>query len=383
MLALLGGTTAAVTTGLPSYAAGRGSDDLEPGGAFDRFVAAQAASDAFSGTVLLTRHGRPVLVRSYGLADKQRSVPNRPDTRFALASVTKLFTAVAVAQLAQQGKVAYGATVGEYLSGFPAAIAGKVTIHQLLTHSSGLGDFFQAPDFWTKSPTWSSREAVMDGITEIVRQSPLIAEPGTRWSYSNSGYHLLGEIIAQASGQSYYDFVRDQVFRRAGLAGTGFFTRPQRLADPRIARPYALQPSGSRIDVAKDLMFIGTPSGDAFSTGADLDRFITALFRARLLDPAFTQLAVSGKLPLPPPPPSSPPPPGNPGAKPPITFQAYGPTVGLVDGHSVIGHGGGSPSASTFVEHYPDLGWTAVILSNYGDATLPLVSLVRRLITAL
>ncbi|TDD48741.1 class A beta-lactamase-related serine hydrolase [Kribbella antibiotica] len=380
MLTLLGGTTAALATGLPSYGGRPRADDLEPGGAFDRFVAAQAASDAFSGTVVLTHHGRPVLARSYGLADKRRSVPNGPNTRFALASVTKLFTAVAVARLAQQGKVSYNATVGEFLSGFPAAIAGKVRVHQLLTHSSGIGDFFQSPGFWEKAATWTSREAVMDGITDLVRQSPPGFEPGTSWSYSNSGYHLLGEIIAQASGQSYYDFVRDQVFGQARLTGTGFFTKPQRLADARIARPYVLQPSGERIDVAQDLMFIGTPSGDAFSTCADLDRFLTALFKAKLLEPAFTQLTVSGKLPLPPPPPAPGGPP--PGAKPPITFQAYGPLVSLVDGYSAIGHGGGSPSASTSVEHYPDLGWTAVILSNYGDAIRPVVSLARRLILA-
>ncbi|MDX6283020.1 MAG: hypothetical protein QOH03_4091, partial [Kribbellaceae bacterium] len=209
MLTLLGGTTAVLATGLPSsadQAGGRMSDDLLPGGAFDRFVAAQAAAGTFSGSVLLTRRGRPVLARSYGMADKQRSVPNGPGTRFALASVTKLFTATAVAQLAQQGKLAYGATVGEYLTGFPAAIAGKVSIHHLLTHTSGLGDYHQAPGFWEKAATWTSRAAVMDGITDFIRQSALIAVPGVSWNYSNSGYHLLGAIVAQASGQSYYDY---------------------------------------------------------------------------------------------------------------------------------------------------------------------------------
>ncbi|WP_203591120.1 serine hydrolase domain-containing protein [Streptomyces sp. SID13031] len=385
MLSLLGGTTAVLATGLPSYADAAGDrvpDDLLPGGAFDRFVAAQAAADAFSGSVLLTHRGRPVLARSYGKADKQRSVPNGPGTRFALASVTKLFTAVAIAQLAQQRKVAYGATVGEYLAGFPAAIAGKVSIHHLLTHTSGLGDYHQTPGFWEKAATWTSRDAVMDGITEFIRQSALIAVPGVSWNYSNSGYHLLGAIVAQASGQSYYDYVSEHVFRRAGMVGTGFYTRPQRLADPRIARPYTLQPSGERVDIAKDLLYVGTPSGDAFATCADLDRFANALSGAKLLDPAFTQLTVSGKLPLPPPL-GPPPPPPPPTTTPPTMFQGYGPLVGLVNGRSVVGHGGGSPSASTSVETYPDLGWNAVVLSNYGEAARPIVTLAHRIITAL
>jgi CubicO group peptidase (beta-lactamase class C family) len=287
--------------------------------------------------------------------------------------------------LAQQGKVAYGATVGEYLTGFPAAIAGKVSIHHLLTHTSGLGDYHQTPGFWEKAATWTSRDAVMDGITEVIRQSSLIAVPGVSWNYSNSGYHLLGAIVAQASGQSYYDYVSEQIFRRAGMVGTGFYTRPQRLADSSIARPYALQPSGERVDIAKDLLYVGTPAGDAFATCTDLDRFMTALFKAKLLDPAFTQLTVSGKLPLPPPsqlPGTPPPPPLPPGTKPPVMFQYYGPIGGLLNGRSTVGHGGGSPSASTSVEHYPDVGWTAVILSNYGEsATLPIVALARRLIT--
>ncbi|WP_328334532.1 beta-lactamase family protein [Kribbella sp. NBC_00382] len=381
MLTLLGGTAAVLTTGLPSSAGSRVPDDLLPGGAFDRFVAAQAAAGAFSGSLLLTRRGHPVLARSYGMTDKQRAVPNGPGTRFALASVTKLFTATAIAQLAQQRKLAYGATVGEYLTGFPAAIAGKVSIHHLLTHTSGLGDYQQTPGFWDKAATWTSRTAVMDGITDFIRQSALLAAPGTSWNYSNSGYHLLGEIVAKASGQSYYDYVSEHVFRRAGLLGTGFYTRPQRLADSTIARPYELQPSGEHVDIAKSLLYVGTPAGDAFSTCADLARFANALSGAKLLDPAFTQLTLSGKVPLPPP--VGPPPPQQPPVTPATLFQGYGPMVGLVNGRSTVGHGGGSPSASTSIETYPDDGWTVAVLSNYGEPNiLPIVSLARRFITA-
>jgi hypothetical protein len=165
------------------------------------------------------------------------------------------------------------------------------------------------------------------------------------------------------------------------MVGTGFYTRPQRLADPRIARPYELQPSGERVDIAKNLLYVGTPAGDAFATCADLARFANALSGAKLLDPAFTQLTLSGKVPLPPPV-GPPPPPQQPPAPPATLFQGYGPMVGLVNGRSTVGHGGGSPSASTSVETYPDDGWTVAILSNYGEPNiLPIVSLARRFIT--
>src|SRR5262249_58943991 len=130
----------------------------------------EATQDKFSGTVLLSHEGRPALTRSYGMANKQLSIPNGPDTIFALASVGKLFTAVAVAQLVQRGMVAYHEKLGTYLDGFPAEIADTVTVHQLLTHTSGMGDYWESQAYLDQSETWTSADEVMDGIMAIVRQ---------------------------------------------------------------------------------------------------------------------------------------------------------------------------------------------------------------------
>jgi CubicO group peptidase (beta-lactamase class C family) len=153
-LRLLGAAPLAATGVLATSGTAQAAGDnrvpaaLKPGGSVDEFVAALAAEDKFAGTVLLVHRDRPVLVRSYGLADKERSIPNRLDTIYALGSITKMFTAVAVMQLVQQGTIGLHERLGTYLDGFPQQIADTVTIHQLLTHTSGLGDYLHSDAFW-------------------------------------------------------------------------------------------------------------------------------------------------------------------------------------------------------------------------------------------
>jgi len=376
-----GGVLAASGTGY----AGTGSipAGLRPGGALDQFAAALAARDEFSGVLLLTYQGRTVLARSYGMANKELSIPNRPDTLFALASVTKLFTAVSLAQLAQQGKVAYHDKVGTYLDGFPADIADRVTVHHLLTHTSGLGDYMKMPGFWAAAATWTSADEVMDGTMAFIRRSELASPPGTEMLYSNSGYHILGAIVAKISGQSYFGYVREHIFGPAGMCGTDFYTNPQWRDDRRIARPYKKLPSGERIDDVAGRIFIGTPAGDAFSNCVDMDRFAHALLGGKLLlNPAYTQLTLSEKVPMPPQaPPGSPAPP--PGATPPqAVFQCYGPQAVVVNNQRALGHAGGAPGESTEIQWYPESHWVSVILSNYDMGTsLPIAALARELIT--
>jgi CubicO group peptidase (beta-lactamase class C family) len=132
---------------------------LLPSGAYDRHLTAMAAQDQFSGTVLLAYADRPVLTRAFGWADKERGIPNQAGTLFNLESVTKIFTGVAVTQLAAQGKIDFHATLGGYLDGFSAQAAG-VTVHQLLTHTAGLGDYTQTQALSFFHPHLRSLEAV-------------------------------------------------------------------------------------------------------------------------------------------------------------------------------------------------------------------------------
>jgi CubicO group peptidase (beta-lactamase class C family) len=356
---------------------------LGPGGELDLFVADLAAKDEFSGSLLLTHEGRPVLARSYGMANRARSVRNGPDTAFALASVTKLATAVAVAQLAQRQKLAYTDSLAKYLGGFPA----EVTVHHLLTHTSGFGDYHEDPGYFAAAAGWTSAAEVMDGITGFIRRSAPLFPPGAGYSYSNSGYHLLGMIVAKTSGLSYHDYVRRNVFATARMRGSGFFTKPQWRTDRRIAHPYRRDPvTGQWTDTLEEFEFIGTPAGEAFATSADLERFARALWQQGFLDRGHTELTLSGKLQLPrqqPPPGNPPPPPPAPGPPPQAVYQCYGPIGTLLGGHWSFGHGGGNTAGvSTSVELHPALGRVTVVLSNYaGQAVLQIADLARRLIT--
>lgn len=346
--------------------AGAIPDDFRPGGAYDRFVADLAARDAFSGTVLLGHRGKTVLSRAYGMADKERSVPNRTDTIFALASASKPFTALAVLQLAQQGKIDCHGTLGTYLPGFPDAIADTVTVHHLLTHTSGMGDLLADQEFLEKVGTWTSADEVTAELVNIIKKQPLEFAPGTANRYSNSGYDTLGAIVAAVSGRSFYDYMREHVFAPAGMTRTDFYTRPQWLADERIAHPYALNTSGQRVDAVRAgegaaRMFIGTGGGNAFSTTADLARFAQALQGGRLLNPAYTELFMTAKLPMRPRGAASP------GVR---SFMAYGATAPIVNNHRLLTHGGGAAGESTNWTIYRDADWCGVILANYDQIDL-------------
>ncbi|PUB26103.1 CubicO group peptidase (beta-lactamase class C family) [Promicromonospora sp. AC04] len=357
---------------------------LRPGGELDQLVADKAAHDEFSGSLLLTHRGRTVLARSHGLADKQRAISNTQDTAFALASVTKLATAVAVAQQAQLGTLSYREPLGTYLDGFPDDIAGA-TVHHLLTHTSGLGDYHQMPGYQEAAATWTSPEQVMTGITDLIRGSQQAFPAGAGYTYSNSGFHLLGEIVARVSGTSYYDYVRRNVFTAAGMTRADFVTKPQWRADRRIAHPYHRDAQGGWVDALEEFGHIGTPAGDAFATCDDLSRFARYLYQQRFLQPAHTQLVLSGKVPTPrqTPPPGQPLPPQT-GTPPQTVYQCYGPTGALVQGQWTFGHGGGNAAGiSTVVDFYPDTDWVLVALSNYSNQTvLEISALTRDLVVA-
>ncbi|MFF3501637.1 serine hydrolase domain-containing protein [Streptomyces sp. NPDC003247] len=355
---------------------------LLPGGELDQYVADKAAADEFSGSLLLTHRGRTVLARSYGTADKQRAVPNGPDTLFPLASVTKLFTAVAVAQLAQQRKVAYGAPLGTYLDGFPSSVADTVTVHHLLTHTSGFGDFHALPGYETAAAGWTTPEQTMNGTTDLIRRSEPSFAPGAGWLYSNAGYHLLGAIVQEVTGMSYYDYVRHHVFAAAGMTETRFLTMPQWQAGRNIAHPYHRDAQGRWTDAITQFRYIvGDPAGDAFTTCADLDRFGRFLWQHKLLDPGQTALMLSGKVPLVQ---AGTAPADGTGVPAQALFQAYGPTGALVAGQWTFGHGGGNPAGiSTSIDVYPEADWGVVVLSNYDGVVVPsIASLARKLITA-
>ncbi|WP_331770446.1 beta-lactamase family protein (plasmid) [Embleya sp. NBC_00888] len=348
--------------------------DLRPGGAYDRLITRLAAEDRFSGTVLLARRGRPVLARSHGMADRVRAIRNGPDTVFGLASISKPFTGLAIAGLAHQGKVAFQATVGAYLDGFPAEIADHVTIHQLLTHTSGVG----RPPLGSGGPPadWDSFDKVLEGTLAAVRTTPLRFAPGTRYEYTNDEYWVLGAIVAKVSGMSYVDHIRRHVFEPAGMTRAAFHGKPDLPSVADLAHPYWTQPSGPRVDASTSPFFPYTngPAGGAYATAPDLLRFARALTAGRLLSPAFTDLVTTGKVALTPA--------QRPGPPTQDRFYAYGFEDLMVNGQRIYGHSGGGPGMANQLDVFPDLDWVSIVLGNYDDRIDPIVELGRKLITA-
>jgi CubicO group peptidase (beta-lactamase class C family) len=348
-----------------------------------QFVEQQAARDQFSGTVLLAHRGRPVLARSYGMANKARSIPNRPNTIFALASLGKIFAGIAVSQLAAQGKIDFFATLGTYLDGFPAQIADTVTVHQMFVHTSGMGNYQSSQIWQQQSRTWSTPAQEFDDTMAVIRQTPLLVTPGTRYTYSNSGYYTLGAIAAQVSGQTFGDHVRAHVFRPARMVNTNYYTTAQALANPDIAHGYGpRQPDGTRIDLATAQgrgiqTGGGAGSGGGMSSALELLSLAQTLQANGLINEAYTQVVTNGKYPLTPSDLSDQPPSQS-------VMSGYGFEQRIVNGHRIFGHGGAAPQPGGIavdLSIYADLDWVSVLLSNYYIVTTPYLQLVDQLLT--
>jgi CubicO group peptidase (beta-lactamase class C family) len=367
-------TSAVAHAGAPATSShgGHVPADLLPGGAFDRFVAQQAAADVFSGTVLLAHRGRTVLSRSHGMADKQKAIPNRADTIFNLGSITKAFTGLAISQLVFENQMAYHEKLGTYLDGFPAKIADTVTVHQLLTHTSGIGR--PATGAPPTGGDWDSVEEVWDGTLAIIRQVPETQfTPGTGYAYSNDGYWVLGAIVEAVSEQPFFKYVREHILTPARMSRTDFYTRPQVLANPDIAHMYWTQQSGDRVDFTTDpqFKFVDGPDTGLYSTAADLLRFITALRAGKLLDLDFLSLATGSGVPIA-------------SRDPDVShwFVGYGFMHDVFGGRDILTRSGGGPGRATRLDDFQNLDWVAVVLSNYDNKSIDaIVTRERQIIT--
>ena len=301
-----------------------------------------AAADHFSGAVLLAKEGKAVFTAAYGLADREKKIPNKLDTRFRIGSMNKMFTAVSVLQLVQAGKIKLTDPLGKYLTDYPNPdVASKVTIHHLLTHSGGTGDFF--------GPQFDAHRLELRTFEDYVKlygKRGLEFEPGSRWQYSNYGFLLLGVLIEKVSGQSYYDYVLEHVYKPAGMTSTA--SLPEDQAVPERSLGY-MKSGGDHVwkPNTDTLPYRGTSAGGGYSTVEDLLRFANALQRHKLLDAQHTELLTAGKMDAP-----------N-GGK-----YAYGFFDQSVGGVRCFGHGGGAPGMNGDLRVCPQSGYVIAVLAN-------------------
>lgn len=299
-----------------------------------------AAEGDFWGVVLLAKDGHVLLEQAYGLADREANRPNRPDTQLRVASISKMFTTVAIMQLAEAGKLDLSAPVGRYLPDYPnQEIATKVTLANLLTHTGGTGDIF-GPDFDAHR---ASLRDLQDYLDLYGKRPPGFA-PGSRYAYSNYGFILLGRIIEKVSGLGYDSYLERNIFAPAGMGSTG--NLPETAPLPRRAVAYVGSGAALRRGDAT-LPVRGTSAGGGYSTAADLNRFVDALVSHRLLRADTLQTLIGGGVT------------SADGQLHPYDFGSTMPGLG-----PFIGHRGGAPGMNGEVLHFLASGYTIVVLAN-------------------
>lgn len=250
-----------------------------------RRVDALAAEERFSGTYLIARRDKILAQGATGWADREHGRRMRMDTRLRYASAGKMFTAVAVLQLVEAGKLSLDGVVGDYLPDYPNRdVASRVRIRHLLAHTAGVGEigFWDSPEFAAPGAFLAYRERMRthaDYVAEHAKQ-PLAFDPGTQMAYSNFGYVLLGRIVEVASGMPYERYLQRHVFGPAGMRRTGLAPETARIADR--ARGYTWR-DGRWTDTRDLLPWRGTAAGGGTTTVGDLLRFAQALHTGRLL----------------------------------------------------------------------------------------------------
>lgn len=296
----------------------------------------------FSGAVLVARDGHTLFEGAYGLADRERGVPNTPLTQFRVGSMNKMLTAVAALQLVQAGTLRLDASLGTYLPDYPnAEVASKVTPHHLLTHTGGTGDIF--------GPEFNARRSELRTTEDYLRlygTRGLRFEPGARWEYSNYGFLLLGALVERVGGTSYDEHVAARVLAPASMTATGSVPEDSLMPERSVGYTRQLVP-GALVSNAPTLPYRGTPAGGWYSTVGDLARFAVALRERQLLDSAHTALLLAGKIAV------------GQGAR-----YAYGFVDRVVGGRRFVGHSGGAPGMNGDLAFEPDGGYVVVVLSN-------------------
>lgn len=304
--------------------------------AFDAFAARLTAADRFSGVLVIEQNGKRLYGKHFGLADRENKTPVRLGTPFLFASQGKMFTAVSVLQLIEAGKVGFDDPIGKYLTDYPNEEMAKVTIRQLLSHKGGTGDIgiLQADE--GPNRTWVR---TIDDLIKLNGKRAPAFPPGSKFEYSNYGFILLGALIERVSGQSYYAYVAENIFRPAGMTATSF---PDLEHMAGVARGYTQDDNGKLIRSADQLPWRGSSAGGGVSTADDEVRFVKALKAGKLISPPMLTEAIKQQT----------------------SWYGYGfVSSGPVE-FPHWGHGGGARGNTAALSVYPSNNMTMVCLSN-------------------
>ncbi len=335
-------------------------DQQELAGEVASLLDRACGEDAFSGTVVVAKGEEVLLSHACGEASKRFHVPNNIDTKFNLGSMNKMFTATAVMQLVEGGAVSVNDTLSKFLdeSWLPRSVSDQITIHHLLTHTSGLGSYFN-PTYWN-----SSRELfrALDDYKPLIRNEHPAFTPGTDYQYSNTGMFLLGVVIESATGTDYFDYVRDHIYGPAGMSDSDCYDMDRPVEN--LAIGYDPDPDsewGYENNLYKHVIR-GGPAGGGFSTVGDLHRYALALLSGELVSEESRRVLWTDHF----------------GA-------GYGYGFGIQEGPNgkVVGHGGGFPGINSNLDIMLDRGYIVAVMSNYGRSAGPVANQIAELISRL
>lgn len=296
------------------------------------YVDSWARDGHFSGTVLVAKDGKPLLRKGWGMANREWNIPNAPDTRFRLGSITKQFTAAAILKLAEEGKLTLQDPVGKYYTDAPATWE-KITIHHLLNHTSGIVSYTGLPGFFQKESMTARKPAE---IVKLTQDKPLEFEPGSKMKYNNTGYILLGYVIEKVSGMPYDEYLKKNLFEPLGLKDTGYDWNQAIIA--RRASGYL--PDGKNAPYLD--MSLPYAAGSLYSTVDDLAAWAAALESGKVVSKEnYTKMTT-----------------------PYLNNYGYGLVMEKIENHGVVGHGGGINGFNTMLLRASSDGLTVAVLAN-------------------
>lgn len=304
----------------------------------DEYMNALVSVKGFGGAVLVAREGKPIVGRGYGMADAEWRIPNTAQTKFRIGSLTKQFTAAAILLLQERGKLNVRDGICKYLQDCPASWQ-SLTIHQLLTHTSGIPNITALPD-------WEAKKTVPATMWQTVarfRDLPLEFKPGERFKYSNSNYLLLGLIVEKASGASYEAFMTENVFAPLQMSETGL-DHSERILKNRAAG-YS-RDGEAIVNAAFVEMNIPYAAGALYSTVGDLFRWEQALYAENFLSKKSLDAMFTAEK----------------------SGYAYGWGVGMRNDRRFNAHSGGIEGFSTHISRFPDQRATVIVLLNNDTA---------------
>lgn len=316
-----------------------GAWQLQAGDAVDYLVQKDLREHPIPGLALeVLRNGVAIKTAAYGLANLEWKIPTTTDTVFEIGSMTKQFTAAGILLLAQQGKLSVDDKLSQHIHDTPPSWSG-ITLRQLLTHTSGLRNYTGLDGFEL------TRHLTQAQFVRRVAQEPLDFSPGTRWSYSNTGFSLLGYVIENVSGVNYWRFMHDNIFGPLGMTHTQ--SRDPRVIIPRRASGYETNQAGQFLNRDYDLTDIFA-AGAIVSTVDDLAKWNAALDARHPLTAAseeemWTPVTLAGGK---------------------THNYGFGWFLDPLQGHKNIGHSGSTSGFSASIQRFPDDGLTVIVLTN-------------------